>query len=253
MVAESRLGGGGANTAVALAAAGHEVMLLTAVGQDSIGDKLLAELAARGVDATAIVRLHQPSTRSLLLIDPLGERTVINVARCEEDVPSQRLLTLRADLIYVRSRRDDLSALLRARAATSLIVAHAPPIEAGSRPAHIVVASASDLDPHCLQAPQHLGAVVSGGLAQWTVITDGAAGAYAYSEGQRLTVSARCVQALDTTGAGDAFAAGLIHGVVNQWPMSKALALAVQFGTEATLWPASGLPTVAVRRLVEEI
>jgi hypothetical protein len=40
---------------------------------------------------------------------------------------------------------------------------------------------------------------------------------------------------------------------VNQWPMAKALALAVQFGTEATLWPTSGLPAAAVYRLLQEV
>lgn len=68
-----RLGGGGANTAVALAAAGHDVALLAAVGCDAVGDALLADLAAAGVDTSLVTRLNQSTTRSLLLIDPTGD------------------------------------------------------------------------------------------------------------------------------------------------------------------------------------
>ena len=175
---EARMGGGGANTAVALAAAGHEVTLLAAVGRDAVGDALLAELAATGVNTAAVARLAQPTTRSLLLVDPVGERTVINVARCEEPDPPERLSDLSADAVYVRSRRRDLGPLLAAKAADALIVAHAPPIEEGARPAHVVVASRSDLEPDALRAPRVLGNSVSGGLARWTVITAGAAGGH---------------------------------------------------------------------------
>ena len=249
---DARLGGGGANTAVALAAAGHQVILLAAVGRDPVGDALLAELAAAGVVTASIARLDQPSTRSLLLVDPLGERTVVNVTRCEEADPPERLLELRADAVYVRSRRNDLRPLLAAKAADTLIVAHAPPVEPGARPAHILVASRSDLESATLQAPQALGHGITDGLACWTVITAGAAGAAAHGEGKTLTAAARGVRPLDTTGAGDAFAAGLLHALVQDRPMAEALAIAVRFGTEATLWPTSGLPAAAVHRLLEE-
>jgi len=250
---EARMGGGGANTAVALAAAGHRVTLLTAVGRDAVGDALLAELAAAGVNTASVARLAQPTTRSLLLIDPVGERTVINVARCEEPSPPERLSNLSADTVYVRSRRRDLGPLLATKAAEALIVAHLPPVEPGTRPAHVVVASRSDLEPDALRVPHLLGKAVSDGLARWTVITAGAAGASAYGEGERLTAAARGVRPVDTTGAGDAFAAGLIHALVAGQPMAEALAVAVRFGTEATLWSTSGLPASAVHRLLQEI
>lgn len=252
VAADARLGGGGANTAVALAAAGHETILLAAVGRDAVGDALLAELAAAGVDTASISRLDRPSTRSLLLVDPAGERTVINLSRCEEVDPPERLLELRADAVYVRSRRSDLGPLLAAKAADTLIVAHAPPVEPGARPAHILVASRSDLEPAALQAPQALGHGITNGLARWTVITAGAAGAAAHGQGKTLTAAARGVRPLDTTGAGDAFAAGLLHALVRGCPMAEALAIAVRFGAEATLWPTSGLPAAAVHRLLKE-
>ena len=249
---EARLGGGGANTAVALAAAGRAVTLLAAVGRDATGDALLVDLAAAGVDAASISRLDRSTTHSLLLIDPTGERTVVNVARCEEDTPPNQLLELPADVVYVRSRRHDLGPLLAVKAATALVVAHVPPVVANARPAQVLVASSSDLAAEAIENPQALGQSVSGGLARWVVITAGAAGARAYSAAETLATPARGVRPVDTTGAGDAFAAGLIHALIGGQPMAKALAMAVRFGTEATLWPTSGLPASAVHRLLRE-
>ena len=143
--------------------------------------------------------------------------------------------------------------LLAAKANDSLIIAHAPPSERGSRPAHIVVASVSDLSADEYRLQSLLGKMVSNGLARWTVLTAGEAGAHAYSADEALSVAARSVQPVDTTGAGDAFAAGLVHALVEHRPMAEALTVAARFGTEATLWPTSGLPRAAVQRLLQEI
>jgi sugar/nucleoside kinase (ribokinase family) len=90
---------------------------------------------------------------------------------------------------------------------------------------------------------------VAGELLQWVVITDGAAGARAYARDESLAAPAPVVQPVDTTGAGDAFAAGLLHALVGGRPMAEALTVAVCFGAEAILWETSALPAMAVRRL----
>ncbi len=249
----SRLGGGGANTALALAAAGHEVILLAAVGRDDAGDALLVELTAAGVDTAHIARLNRPTTRSLILVDPLGERTVLNIARCEEDEPPARLLKLPAEAVYVRSRRRDLAPLLAAKAASALVVAHVPPVEPDSRPAQILVASVSDLAPDARRRPWTLGRAVAGERLRWVVLTAGAAGARAYAANEQAEATAMPVQPVDTTGAGDAFSAGLLHALAGGRPLPAALAVATRFGTEATLWAASALPAPAVHRLLRDM
>jgi sugar/nucleoside kinase (ribokinase family) len=249
--AGARLGGGGANTAIALAGAGHHVSLLAAVGQDPAGDALVRELDAAGVDTSQLLRLDCGSTHSLVLVDPQGERTVVNVARCEEPGPPQRLLTLAVDAVYVRSRRHDLAPLLARKADEAWIVAHVPPLDPGSRPAQVLVASVSDLDEELTRDPLAWGRSVAGERLRWVVMTAGAVGAKATSATEVLDVPAEKVLAADTTGAGDAFAAGLVHALVSGTSMRDALRLAVRFGTEATLWRTSALPHQAVRRLLQ--
>ena len=100
-----RLGGGGANTAIPLRYAGHAVTLVAPVGADPAGRVAAGEAAAdRASRSRAVQRVPGESTHSLVLLDPTGERTIVNLHRCRESGPPLRLRTLPADAIYVRSR-----------------------------------------------------------------------------------------------------------------------------------------------------
>lgn len=228
-----RVGGGAANTAVPLAHAGDDVSVVSAVGTDADGTTILAHLAAAGVDTSPVVRLPGPSTRSLVLLEPDGERTVVNLHRCREKGLPARLRTLAADAIYVRSRELDLDRQLAARLGNALVVAHVPPALPGCRPAHVLVASASDLTGEELRDPWEAGRRAAGEALRWVVVTRGPGGAEAFSATGRLRVDAREVVAADTTGAGDVFAAGLVHTLALGAPMERALVAAVAWGTSA--------------------
>jgi sugar/nucleoside kinase (ribokinase family) len=247
-----RLGGGAACTAVPLAHAGHDVVVVGSIGLDDLGEELIAELDATGVDMSQVARIDQPSTRSIILVDGEGERTVINVTRTHQDEPPARLLRLGADCVYVRSRRLDLAPLLREKAGSSLIIAHLPPcLPEGVRPAHILVASASDVGADVLGDPLEVGRRVAGDLLQWVLVTHGAKGVVAYGQDQTLKMPAPLVKPVDTTGAGDTFAAGLVHALVTGKTMTEALETAVVWGAEATQWESSILPAEAVVRLLQ--
>lgn len=228
-----RVGGGATNTAIPLAWAGHAVTVVSAAGTDADGTAILARLAEAGVETSAVVRLPGPSTRSLVLVEPDGERTVVNLHRCRENAPPRRLRTLPADAVYVRSRELDLGRLLAERLESALVVAHVPPSGPGVRPAHVLVASAPDLSEAERLAPWETGRRAAGEALRWMVVTRGPGGAEARSADRRLEVPARDVLPADTTGAGDVFAAGLLHALVSGAPMETALGTAVAWGTAA--------------------
>ena len=52
-------------------------------------------------------------------------------------------------------------------------------------------------------------------------------------------------------GAGDSFAAGLVHALVSGAEMKEALETGASWGAEATLWESSILPPDAVERLTQ--
>jgi sugar/nucleoside kinase (ribokinase family) len=226
-----RVGGGATNTAIPLAFAGHGVTVVSSVGTDPEGSTILARLSDAGVDTSQVIRRAGSSTRSLVLVEPDGERTVVNLHRCREEGPPRRLRTLPADVIYVRSRELDLAPILAARLDSSLVVAHVPPSGAGVRPAHALVASAADLSDDERLAPWETGRRAAGEALDWIVVTRGPGGAEAHSADRRLLVPARDVAAGDSTGAGDVFASGLLHALAAGASMESALATAVAWGT----------------------
>lgn len=228
-----RVGGGAANTAIPLAFAGHTVTVVSSVGTDPEGSTILARLSDAGVDTAQVMRRAGPSTRSLVLVEPDGERTVVNLHRCREEGPPRRLRTLPADVIYVRSRELDLASILAARLDSTLVVAHVPPSGAGVRPAHVLVASAMDLSDDERLAPWETGRRAAGEALGWIVVTRGPGGAEAHSADRRFHVPARDVATVDSTGAGDVFAAGLVHALANGASMETALVTAVAWGTTA--------------------
>jgi sugar/nucleoside kinase (ribokinase family) len=236
-----RVGGGAANTAIPLAFAGHDVTVVSAAGTDVDGSTILRRLTEAGVETSQIVRRPGPSTRSLVLTDAGGERTVVNLYRCREEGPPRRLRTLPADAIYVRSRETDLARVLAGRLDSTLVVAHVPPSEPGLRPAHVLVASAADLTDEERRAPWETLRRAGGESVRWVVVTRGANGAEAYSPDRSLHVPAREAVAVDSTGAGDVFAAGLVHALVSGAPMEAALGTAVAWGTAAVEF--EGVPT----------
>ncbi len=245
-----RLGGGASNTGVALARAGHETAIVSAIGNDGAGQELLAELTANGIDTSQIITVDGASTRSVVMIDPEGERTIVNLNRCQETKPPIRFLNVAADSLYVRSWSLDLGPLLDAKMQSCRVIAHMPPCGDGIRPAHILVASQSDLEALMLNEPFEAGRRVAGSALEWVVITRGENGATAYAHNDRLSVPAPKVKATDTTGAGDAFAAGLIHALVSGANMNGALTAACAWGAEATQWESSMLPIEAIKNLV---
>lgn len=72
-------GGPAATAAVAIARLGGRAQLVARVGTDAIGDIVLAELEAYGVDCSLVHRLQgRTSSLSAVLVDSLGERLIVN-------------------------------------------------------------------------------------------------------------------------------------------------------------------------------
>ncbi|MFV0445282.1 MAG: carbohydrate kinase family protein [Planctomycetaceae bacterium] len=62
------------------------------------------------------------------------------------------------------------------------------------------------------------------------VITRGAAGCSVYSEGNAVDIASRPVSVVDTVGAGDAFTAAFITGMLKRWPLPRCGRLANAVG-----------------------
>ena len=233
---EARLGGGAANAGCALLAAGHAVLAASVLADDADGRRARALAEAAGLDLQLTCSRAGTSARTLVLVEPTGERTIISldgglpVARPALDPPS-RHPAVRPDGLFIRSAYDHAADW--AQLAAGPVILHWPaPAYVGR--ADVVVASAEDLPEALARDPFPAAATRFGPGLGWVVLTHGAAGAVAHGrDGARIAAKAPPAAPRDATGAGDVFAAGLLDALTGGAAMDQALAHACAWGAAA--------------------
>lgn len=259
--ARIRITGGGqaANTAAWLAHAGSDVTLIAAVGDDPAGRERVAELVAGGVRCA--VRQHAgAATGSIVVLTSAAERTMItdrgaallldpdDVREAVEAAPpgTGHLHLSGYPLLHAGSRPGGLAALAAARSrglTTSVDAASAAPLrDTGDflqlvRGTDLLLCNADEAA--VLAGPgsagEQAGALLA--YAEQVVVKTGPDGAVWRSrDGSSHSVAAVRVPTVDPTGAGDAFAAGLLHA----WLRGS--------GPEAALRAGAALGAAAVGR-----
>jgi sulfofructose kinase len=238
-----RVGGSSANVACGLTTAGHHVRLVGPVGRDAMGDNLLAELERCGVDIEYAFRADVASPRTLVLLDAIGERTIIAVdsgERLSSFVPVRGPDLRSVDCVYVEGySRYPTDIAIAARSA--LLVTSPPAPDATTWPATVVVGSEEQYDGATSARPFEVVRAVSGERLKWVVVTRGQAGADAYAASTELHVDAVAADQVDATGAGDAFTAGLLHGLLQGDDMATALEVGAAWGA-ATVAKLQSIP-----------
>ncbi len=218
-----RRGGSAANVVAVAARSGHRARLIGQVGDDPIGAALIDDLAAAGVD-TSFVRRGGRTGTIAVLVDETGERTMLtDRGACTElDRPESTWLD-GVDTLHV-PMYSLVGEPLAGTASTVIGWAHdrgiAVSIDVSSVAlieavgVEIVDATLRRLDPAVVFANADeaaaLGIDGSSGRAV-TVIKRGADPAVVFAAGRRVEVPAVTMPEVgDTTGAGDAFAAGFL-------------------------------------------
>jgi ribokinase len=221
-------GGQGANTAAWLALAGAEVALVARVGDDSAGREAAGQLGGLGVDLRLAVDAGRATGTCVVLVAADGERTMFPDAGANAGLAAADLsedLFVRGDHLHVAgysllregSREAALSAIARARSAgmaVSLDPSSAALLPGGlrqlGRSVDLVVPNSEEARALAGVADPVAAARALAGSFPEVVVTLGEDGAL-WSDGSELVrVGAPAADVVDTTGAGDAFAAGLL-------------------------------------------
>jgi ribokinase len=230
-----RLGGGSANIACGLAAAGHEVELIGAVGTDSMADDLLAELERRGVHTQGCIRMSGPSARALILLDENGERTILLLGGelWPEPLPLGDLPPASGvACVYVESY-GLFPTTIADRFPEALLVATPPARDQSTWPADLIVGSERQFQANELVSPYESARAVAQPRLRLVVVTRGARGADAYGSDGCYHVAGSDARQVDATGAGDAFAAGLIAGLLAEHGIQAAMERGAAHGAAA--------------------
>jgi sugar/nucleoside kinase (ribokinase family) len=240
MVDEVRITAAGtaAGTSVDLAKLGIETVVLGAIGDDELGELLVQMLDRHGVDTTRLVRKQDDRTSvSILLIGDDGERQVVvrlpgaNSHLSLDDVDFDAIAE--ADLLHVGgvdvlgkfagAPLREVMAFARSRGvATSLDVLGpcderiAERLAPALRDADYFLPNADQLTgmTGCSEPAEAAAALRRLGVG-CVVATLGADGSLVSSDRGEAFLPAFDVPVVDTTGCGDAFAAGFIVGVLS--------------------------------------
>ena len=232
-----RLGGGGANTGLGLVWAQHNVSLVSEVGSDDIGDWILAKASTLGLDCRLVHRFVGNTCEMLLVMTPDGERTIIRPQRPIFELPAPRDWQ-HWDAFYINSSAKGAGAW----AADAMVsnpnckVISQLAKDERNRPCHVLIASITDMQGRCNHDPWRFAQVIAGNALEYFIVTDGDKGAMVYSAAGEQHVPAVIADVVDTTGAGDAYAAGVIHGLCEQMSITDAM-------HEGALWASFAVAT----------
>lgn len=238
-------GGKGANQAVAAARLGAKVVLISCVGDEPRGRELVSGLAREKID-TRFITYHpkRPSGAAIIAVDAKGEKqisaapganstlTVGAIRGAEEIIANADVLLMQFEV--------PMNCLLAAatiarKHGVKVVLDPAPPADAPKRLFRFIYA----IRPNAGEAERMTGVRVqnraSARRAAAILLRKGAAvaaiqagedGDLVVSRDQEIFVPRIKVKAIDSTGAGDAFAAGFAVGIAEGMSVGEAARLA---------------------------
>lgn len=241
-------GGVGRNIAHNLALLGIPVYLLGAVGKDSFGEHILAETRAAGVRIDYVrIQPEEPTGTYLAVLDHDHDLAVAIADMDATTSVNQEYLGQHRDLIQhsrfvVLETNLDQDALQTAvelcrQAHVSYLiepvsVEKARKIQELPGKVEIITPNTSELEAlsgRKIESPESLPAICASlqGRFQQLLVTLGAGGVYHYDafaqRGQQYDAFPTCV--VDANGAGDAFVAGFVSGIMCQYKMERCIRL----------------------------
>ena len=243
-------GGSAANTIAGMAALGSRCGFIGQVADDALGKVFAHDIKAAGIAYDTASRAGSPTTgRCLILVSPDGQRTMNTFLGASHYLPAEALdpaLIEGSAYLYLEGylwdpeepRAAMRAAIEMARAAGRKVAftlsaefvierhraAFHALIDAGL--IDLLFANDAELMSLTQTADLEAGVAALAGKVPLLVVTLGADGAMAISGSERTIVTAEPVAAVvDTTGAGDLFAAGFLHGQVRGRSLEESLRL----------------------------
>ena len=268
-------GGSAANSVIAFAALGGSAFYACKVAKDNNGDFYLHDLRAAGVSAPHHAQVEQGITGTcVVMVTPDSERTMHTFLGITAELSPQEL---------------DLDALNQARylyiegyLATSPSARHAVATARALAKAQNIKTALTFSDPAMVQyARDGLTEMLEDGvdilfcneheaklwantdnlaqaiqalhqLSPLLAITCGDKGAIISNKGQQITIAPFPVTALDSNGAGDAFAGAFLYGLSQHWSLADCGRLASRIAAQVVSQFGPRLQTVQYSQLLEE-
>lgn len=225
-------GGPVPNTMVGLSRLGIKTAVIAAIGNDLFGKLSAEDLKCEKVDARHLIIKRQSSAAAAGFIEQQTGRRTIALYRDIEVKPGDLTLSKYPTPKIVHLDGRDLAACIKlanwAHRVGALVSFDIGSMRNDISPIlplvdHLVVADAFALpftrSETAEEAIAKLALICPGTI----VVTEGLAGSIGLEEGQFCRQKAYKVPVVDTTGAGDAFHAGYLCGLLKEWALPERL------------------------------
>lgn len=237
-------GGSAANTATGVVVSGGTAAFIGTVANDQLGQIFTHDMSSSGVlYRTPPAKDVPPTGRCMVLVTPDGERTMNTylgaaavVGPAYEDVEliaAARILYIEGYLLDTEYTVDDLVQLAKTVHANGGKVAFTLSdlfLVERHRPAFLSLLDGSidicfgnDEEARALFETDSLDDALAqlASKAEVVAITKGAHGSVLVQGNTRVEIEARKVNIVDTTGAGDLYAAGVLAGLAHGWELGR--------------------------------
>ena len=243
-------GGSAANTLAGLAALGARCAFIGQVADDQLGEVFAHDIRAGGIAFATPARAGDPPTaRCLIFVTPDGQRTMNTYLGASQFLPAAALdenAIANARVLYLEGylwdpeepRAAMKKAIAAARGAgrkvaftlsdSFVIARHGDDFRALIADAAIDILFANEHELAALTGEEDFeaGLAALAGKVEVLVVTRSEKGAVAITRDERAEVAAEPVaKVIDTTGAGDLFAAGFLFGHVRGRALADCLKL----------------------------
>jgi sugar/nucleoside kinase (ribokinase family) len=262
-------GGCAANVATALSKLGVSSRVVGKVGRDSFGDFVTSALAELGIDISFIGRSETMGTAKTVIVPVAGDdRRYIHTVGANAELTGQDFgpgAMSGVDVVYLggylvlpglhpRAVVELFEAAHGVGAQTLLDVVLPGDTQASMDDLRSILPSVDFFLPNDDEArhltgeqdPERQAAIFNEAGAETVVITMGSSGLLVRTATDTRHLTAPSVEVVDGSGAGDAFAAGLIVGLLEGWPLERSLMFASEVGALActALGCSAGIPDV---------
>ncbi len=249
---EIHAGGGANNTGIGLAKLGIDVGAAGRIGQDAFGDLVLDTLKTHNIDTGGIVRDETTKTSvTFVAVASDGERSFLhhigaNGAFSETDVNMDMLKTckiLHVAGTFVMPELDGqpTARLLEQAQKAGVTTSLDPAWDATGRWLKTLEPCLPHVDiflPSIKEAEQLTGLNSPPKIAEFLMnygiqtigLKMGKRGSYVRTVDAELYIPAFQVDVVDTTGSGDAYAAGFLAGTIKEWDLERTAQLAAATG-----------------------
>jgi ribokinase len=261
-----RVGGKGANQAVAARRLGAPTAFVGALGTDQFAAGIRDALTRENLDLSGLIEVAGPTGMALVIVEPGGENVIAVASGANRHVTPERFAGLLellrpGDVLVLQLEtpvRTSLAAAELARAARASVVLNAAPISDATDGelatlfglVDVLVVNEGEaraLCPDLDGAADRLASALRALGPPVVVVTLGPRGAVLADRDRTLALAPSPVVAVDSTGAGDAFCGAVAAALAGGRALPDAVRLGCAAGALATtaVGAQSALPTLA--------